>query len=179
MNLRDGFPGGLELDEAIQVAKIIEKEGADAIILSGGFVSKTPMYVMRGETPHRELIKNQTDPLIKLGMFLFSRFAIRDFPFSEAYFLEDALKVRKQVKLPLVFVGGLLSLEKIEEVLALGFDFVALARALIIEPDFINKLKKKKSTISRCAECKPCNRCIASMYDGETVCLFDQKDVNT
>ncbi|MCK4964396.1 MAG: NADH:flavin oxidoreductase, partial [Dehalococcoidia bacterium] len=35
MNLRDGFKGGLELDEAVEVAKRYEAEGASALIPSG------------------------------------------------------------------------------------------------------------------------------------------------
>ena len=47
-------------------------------------------------------------------------------PFKEAYFLEDALKFRKALHLPLIYVGGLVSRDKIEEVLNDGFEFVAM-----------------------------------------------------
>ena len=50
-NMRDGFKGGMEIDECLQVAKELENLGAHALVLSGGFVSKAPMYVMRGEMP--------------------------------------------------------------------------------------------------------------------------------
>ena len=50
-------------------------------------------------------------------------------PFKEAYFFEDALKFREAVKLPLVYVGGLVSREKIDMVLDAGFDGVSMARA--------------------------------------------------
>ena len=46
-NMRDGFKGGMEIDEAVQVAKRLVQDGAHALVLSGGFVSKAPMYVMR------------------------------------------------------------------------------------------------------------------------------------
>ena len=69
----------------MKVARIIEGAGADALILSGGFTSKTPFYMMRGLTPHRELISYQKDLLIKLGMIAFST------PFDETavVFLES------------------------------------------------------------------------------------------
>ena len=51
MNTRDGFKGGMETDECIEVAKELQKCGADALVLSGGFVSRAPMYVMRGQFP--------------------------------------------------------------------------------------------------------------------------------
>ena len=47
-------------------------------------------------------------------------------PFKEAYFLEDALKFRAEIKMPLVYVGGLVSREKIDEVLDDGFEAVQM-----------------------------------------------------
>ncbi len=171
-NLDDGFAGGMTREEGVEVARILEQEGADALVLSGGFVSKTPFYMMRGLTPHRELISYQTNLLIKLGMMAFSRIMIKDYPFTEAFFLEDALKVRDAVKLPLVYVGGLVSRKKIEEVLGKGFDFVALARALVAEPDFVNLIRKNPTHVSPCLRCGPCNSCVATMYMGEMRCTF-------
>ena len=52
-------------------------------------------------------------------------------------FLEDALKIRTAVHLPLIFVGGLKSIGVIENILEKGFDFVQFARALIHDPAFI------------------------------------------
>ena len=172
-NLEDGFPGGMGKDEGISVARILEQEGADALVLSGGFVSKTPFYMMRGLTPHKELISYQKNMIIKLGMMSFSRIMIKDYPYREAYFLEDALKIRDAVKLPLVYVGGLVSRKKINEVLDKGFNFVALARALVAEPDFINVIGKKPAHISKCLHCGPCNSCVATMYMGEMRCTFE------
>ncbi len=50
-NMRDGFKGGIEIDGGILIAQELERLGAHALVLSGGFVSKAPMYVMRGEMP--------------------------------------------------------------------------------------------------------------------------------
>ena len=44
--------------------------------------------------------------------------------------------------------------------MAEGFDFVALGRALINDPQFVNKLRD--GLVERSA-CLPCNRCIAEM----------------
>ncbi len=60
-----------------------------------------------------------------------------DVPFKEAYFLEDALKFRAEMKIPLVYVGGLVSRDKIDEVLDDGFEAVQMARALLNEPGFV------------------------------------------
>ena len=54
-NMSDGFRGGLETDDCIEVARNIEQCGVHALVLSGGFVSKAPMYVMRGRMPIRSM----------------------------------------------------------------------------------------------------------------------------
>jgi 2,4-dienoyl-CoA reductase-like NADH-dependent reductase (Old Yellow Enzyme family) len=171
-NLRDGFKGGLELDEAIEVARMLEADGADALILSGGFVSKTPWYLLRGEIPVRDIVRSQPKLAHKIGLTLFGRVILKSYPFEEAYFFEDALKVRAAVKLPLVLVGGLRRLETMERVLGAGMDFCALARPLLIEPDFVNRLARGESTTS---PCEPCNRCIAIMYYQEAVCTEKER----
>ena len=75
--------------------------------------------------------------------------------------------VREAVKLPLVYVGGLVSRTKIDEVLDAGFDCVAMARALINEPDFVNRMKNEGE--ERCG-CDHTNYCIARMYSIEMAC---------
>ncbi len=167
MNLRDGYKGGMEVDEAIHVAKILEEDGIDALVLSGGFVSKTPMYVMRGDTPYKEFAKGERRLLAKVGLVLFGRFLVKTYPFVEAYFLEDAKRVRRSVKVPLVLVGGLKSRAVIEDMLSRGFDFVGMARPLIAQPDFVARLHRGEISES---PCEPCNECVALMYHNEASC---------
>jgi 2,4-dienoyl-CoA reductase-like NADH-dependent reductase (Old Yellow Enzyme family) len=165
MNLRDGFRGGLELDEAVEVARRFEAEGADALILSGGFVSKTPMYILRGDVPYREFRRGQDHWTAKLGLLLMGRLVIKKFPFEEAYFLQEARRVRAAVGLPLVLVGGLRRLSTLQAVVQEGFDLVAMARPLIMEPDLVRRMEKGEAEASRC---QPCNLCVADMNDDET-----------
>ena len=174
MNLRDGFRGGMELNEAIMVARLLEREGVHGLVLSGGFVSKAPMYVMRGSMPIAVMAYYMKNPLMKFGTRCFGRFLMKPEPFTEAYFLEDALKLRAEVKLPLILVGGLKSKKIIEEVLEKGFDFVQIARALIHDLSFINKLRTGEVIESGC-QCS--NYCIARMYSGEMTCFQHQKDL--
>ncbi len=56
-NLSDGVPGGLEIDDAVEVARALEREGASAIVLSGGLVVASSMFLLRGETPLRQMIE--------------------------------------------------------------------------------------------------------------------------
>lgn len=167
-NMSDGFPGGMDADEALEVAAMLEQAGADALVLSGGFVSKAPMYILRGDMPVRVLAHYMRNPLMKLFTRLFAGSLIRNEPFREAYFLEDALKFRERLSLPLVYVGGLVSEDRVEEVLGAGFEFAAMARALLKDPDFINKLLHRE--LSR-SSCDTCNYCIAVMYSRQVACI--------
>jgi len=153
---------------------MLQNNGADALVLSGGFVSKTPFFMMRGSTPHKELISYQRKTLIKLGMIAFSRIMIKDYPYREAFFHEDALNIRRAVKLPLVYVGGLIARKKIDEILASGFEFAAIARALVADTGFVNRIKQEPGHVSKCLRCGPCNSCVATMYVGEMRCTFEE-----
>ena len=168
MNMRDGFKGGMELDETIQVAKRLVKDGAHALVLSGGFVSKAPMYVMRGAMPIKTLTHYMDCWWLKWSVRLFGKMMIPTVPFQEAYFLEDALKFREAIKeIPLVYVGGLVARNKIDEVLDKGFEFVQMGRALLNEPGFVNRMKAEEG--ARCS-CKHSNYCIGRMYSIEMAC---------
>ena len=168
MNMRDGFKGGMELEESLEVARTLQNEcGAQALILSGGFVSCAPMYVMRGAMPLKTLTHYMPFGWLPVGVKMAGRFMIPNVPFEEAYFLEDAKKFRQALKMPLVYVGGLVSRPKIEEVLNEGFEFVSMARALVNDPAFVNRMKENPE--ARC-DCGHSNYCIARMYSIEMAC---------
>ena len=69
--------------------------------------------------------------------------------------------------------GGLISLEKINEVLDKGFELVAIVRALIKDPDFINRLRQQESFRS---EYDICNYCIAVMYSQMAACIQNEEN---
>lgn len=165
-NMRDGFKGGLEIDDCITVAKEIERLGAHAIVLSGGFVSKAPMYVMRGEMPIYSMTHYMKQWWLKYGVRMFGKMMIPAEPFKELYFLEDAKEFRRELKCPLVYVGGAVSREGIDKVLDEGFEFVQMGRALLNDPAFVDKLRQGAE---RCG-CDHVNYCIARMYSREMAC---------
>lgn len=167
MNMRDGFRGGMELEESLQVARRLQQSGAHALVLSGGFVSKAPMYVMRGEMPIRSMTHYMNCWWLKYGVRLVGKWMIPTVPFREAYFLDDALKFRKALDMPLVYVGGLVTRQKIDEVLNDGFEAVQMGRALLNEPGFVNRMLMEEN--ARCS-CKHSNYCIARMYTVDMAC---------
>lgn len=167
-NMRDGFKGGLEIDDCLTVARELQTLGAHALVLSGGFVSKAPMYVMRGEMPIYSMTHYMPQLWLKYGVRWFGKFMIPSVPFRELYFLDDARLFRKELDLPLVYVGGVVSRENADKVLdAESFDFIQMGRALLNEPDFVNRMHDEEC--HRCG-CDHVNYCIARMYSREMAC---------
>ena len=170
-NMYDGFKSGIQIPESIQIAKEIESFGVHGIVLSAGFVSKAPMAVMRGAMPIKTLAYYMDMAKfwwLKAALHLVGRIMIPTVPFQEAYFLEDAKKFRAELKCPLIYVGGLVSRAKMDEVLGEGFELLQMARALVHDTDFVNKLAASDETYR--SGCKHSNYCIGRMYTKEMRC---------
>ena len=118
-NMEDGFKGGIQIDESIEIAREIERLGVDGIVLTSGFVSKAPMAVMRGRIPTKTMsyyMPWSSWPQ-KIVVNLFGNRMIKQYDFEECYFLENAKKFRAALGGTLVYVGGLVSRRGIERVL--------------------------------------------------------------
>lgn len=170
VNMHDGFRRGMQTEECIKVAQELERLGAHALVLSAGFVSKAPMEVMRGAMPLKTLshyMEMKSFWWLKAMLALIGRVMIPTVPYKEAYFLDEAKKFRAALKMPLVYVGGMVSKEKMEEVLSSGFEALQMARALIRDTDFVNRLKSGETA---CSGCGHSNYCIGRMYTLEMKC---------
>ncbi|MCR4824619.1 MAG: NADH:flavin oxidoreductase [Bacteroidales bacterium] len=170
MNMHDGFRRGMQREECLEVARELERLGVHAIVLSAGFVSKAPMEVMRGAMPIRTLayyMDMRKFWWLKAMLRLIGRIMIPTVPYREAYFLEEARLFRQAVELPLVYVGGMVSRAGMEEVLDAGFEALQMARALIRDTDFVNKLRDGEL---HCSDCRHSNYCIGRMYTLEMKC---------
>ena len=106
--------------------------------------------------------------LQKIVVSLFGQWMIKQYDFEECFFLENARKFRAALKGPLVYVGGLVSREGVERVLDEGFEMVQIARALINDPAFVNKMKA--GDITTRSGCDHKDYCIARMYSVDMKC---------
>ena len=175
-NMEDGFRRGIQVPESIEIAKQIETFGVDGIVLSSGFVSKAPMAVMRGRIPTKTMgyYMGWNEWLQKIVVSLFGQWLIKQYDFEECYFLENAKKFREALKGPLVYVGGLVSREGIEKVLDEGFELVQMARALVNDPAFVNKLKA--GDMATRSGCDHRDYCMARMYSVDMQCCHNCKE---
>ena len=167
-NIEDGFVGGLQVAEARQVCARFASVGADALVLSGGFVSKTPLYMLRGDVPWKAMVRGERDLVRKIGLALFGKLFVQEYPFGPGFFLDAAEEIRSAVAIPLVALGGIASRETAQDALDRGFEFVGMARALLHNPNFVNALRSDALDVSGCI---PCNRCIAEMDRGGVRCV--------
>ena len=168
LNMADGFPGGIWLDESIEAARLIESDGVlDALELTGGSSLKNPMYLFRGEAPIEEMAKAFPQPLRTGFKLMGSRF-LPSYPFEEAYFLPYARQFREALTMPLVLLGGVNRIETARAALAEGFEFVAIGRALLREPRLLLRWQGGDEHEALCVHC---NKCMPTIYQG-THCVL-------
>ncbi|GAA0229996.1 NADH:flavin oxidoreductase [Actinomadura nitritigenes] len=161
LNMDDGVPGGFWLDESLQVARWLEQDGSvDALELTAGSSLLNPMYLFRGDAPVREFAATFGQPL-RLGINLVGDRFIRAYPYQEAFLLDSARQFRAALDLPLVLLGGITQRSTMDLAMAEGFEFVAMARALLREPDLINRIQKEPATRSLCIHC---NKCMPTIF---------------
>lgn len=177
LNTRDGFKGGMEVEDSIKVAKELQKCGADALVLSGGFVSRAPMYVMRGQFPVRSIVHYMpwSQWWLKAGVILGGKIVSPTVPFKKLFFLEDALRFRAALPdMPLVYVGGVTTRQDADKVIDSGFQMLQMGRAVLEDTDFVNKMKADEN---HCSECEHSNFCIGRMYSLSMACHKTCKDI--
>lgn len=172
LNMTDGVRGGLQPAESLRVAKLLQNDGGlDAIELSGGGSAANQMFMFRGDAPRKEMARVLPGPQ-RLGFKLLGRALFREYPFEEAYFLPLARQFRSALEVPLILLGGINSTAAILQAMAEGFEFVAMGRALLRDPDLVSKLESGAAAAGTCVHC---NKCMVSIYSG-TRCVLDHPE---
>lgn len=146
LNGSDNLDGGLDLDEAVQVARLLDEEGIDAIEVSGG----TP--ASGGQTPVRQGIETRE---------------------QEAYNLPLGYRVKQVVSCPVMVVGGMRSFEIVEGIIRREeADYVALSRPLIREPALPHRWEGGDESRARCISCNGCFK--PGLREGGIYCVVDK-----
>ena len=172
MNFADSKRSGLQPTESLQIAKMLEADGClDAFEFSGGSSLADPMYIFHGDRPMTEFA-TILPPKMKWPFKLFGGLVLKKYPWSETYFLPTALDFRRELTTPMVLLGGVTQRATLDKAMADGVEFVAMGRALLREPDLINKWQAGSTQGSTCIHC---NKCMVSIYTG-TRCVIDQPE---
>jgi 2,4-dienoyl-CoA reductase-like NADH-dependent reductase (Old Yellow Enzyme family) len=148
LQTQDGdLPGGLTLEEGLEITKIVYQTGFDAIEPSGG---------------GGDLIG--TDWLLP-SVTITS-------PEEENYFLPTVKEIRALTgNCPLLLMGGIRNPLSAERFIQEGTtDFISLSRPLICEPDLVNRWKSGDHSS---ALCENCNSCYYSIIGGTLECILN------
>lgn len=147
LNCTDFLEGGLESTDAIQAAKFLDREGIDAIEVSGG----TP--ASGEQKPARMKIKT---------------------PSQEAYHLSYASRIKEEVNCPIMVVGGFRSVEIIEAALKEEkADYISMSRPFIREPNLADRWQRGDREPARCISCNSCFR--PGLKEGGIYCVVEKK----
>jgi len=156
ISMTDGVPGGVTYEESVEIAAMLEAGGIDVIICSGGTSSMNPMLLFRGDSMVPGLIKHEKSWLMKVGIRLSAPLMFKNYPYEELYFLDHAKEIRDRVQCGVCYIGGVCTNDSIRTVMAAGFDFIQLGRALIFDPDFPKQAQARASYKNGCSHCNQC-----------------------
>jgi 2,4-dienoyl-CoA reductase-like NADH-dependent reductase (Old Yellow Enzyme family) len=129
------------------------------------------MYLFKGDAPLEDFAAVFPQPM-RTGVRLFGGRLIKEYPYRDAYLLEDARQLRDAVSLPMILVGGVTSKAVMQEAMDHGFAFVAMARALLREPDLVNRIQRDPGIRSLCNHN---NKCMPTNFTG-TRCVLVPED---
>jgi len=148
LNAADHVDGGLEVDDALYAATKLSDAGIDAIEISAGTPASGENNPARGKINKPE---------------------------KEAYNMELSLKVKAEVRCPIMVVGGFRSYEVAENAIREdGLDYISMARPLIREPDLPSRWINGDR---RPAKCISCNKCfMAGIEEGGIYCVVEKKE---
>jgi 2,4-dienoyl-CoA reductase-like NADH-dependent reductase (Old Yellow Enzyme family) len=118
LNSKDFQHGGFSEDDATEVGKILDQEGIDLLEISGGTYEKAAMTGVHEKETTR---------------------------LREAYFLEFAHLLRKQVDCPMMVTGGFRTRDGMDQAIAEGIDILGLARTVAMDPSFPKKILSGES----------------------------------
>lgn len=162
LNMTDGIRGGITVDEALTTARWLQDDGGlDAIELTAGSSLVNPMYLFRGDAPVKEFAAAFKPPL-RWGIRMTGHRFFREYPYRDAYLLREARLFRAELTIPLILLGGITNRTTMDLAMAEGFEFVAMARALLAEPDLVNRIAAEGSQVR--SACTHRNQCMATIY---------------
>jgi 2,4-dienoyl-CoA reductase-like NADH-dependent reductase (Old Yellow Enzyme family) len=164
LNMTDGIRAGIPLEESLQTAKWLEEDGGlDALELTAGSSLVNPLYLFHGDAPVKEFAGAFKPPL-SWGIRMTGKKFFREYPYREAFLLDKARLFRAELTMPLILLGGITNRETMDLAMAEGFEFVAMGRALLAEPDLLKRIEAEEHAGSVRSACTHCNKCMATIY---------------
>jgi len=129
LNSADFLPTGLQVEDAIDVARRLEAAGIDGIEVSGGMAESGRGSVWTG-------LRAEED---------------------EGYFVPSAARIKAAIKVPVFGLGGNRTFAVMERFVAEGkVDLISMSRPFIREPWLVRKFREGLIAKSECISCNKC-----------------------
>ncbi len=160
ISLTEGVKGGLDYDDAIEIANLLDRGGIDGIVTSGGTSTMNPMIMFRGGNLLQPMLKAENGRLMRMMLRLYGSSLFKNYPYEELYFLDQAKRVRDAVTCKMIYVGGASTTASFSTLMREGFDFIQLGRSLLSDPDLPTQVRCDSGFESRCLHC---NECVATI----------------
>jgi 2,4-dienoyl-CoA reductase-like NADH-dependent reductase (Old Yellow Enzyme family) len=168
-----------ELEELIEGCQSLQENGCDAIEVSCGYgfkgfdtirVPKIPVEAMLALLPNFKNYSRFKKRLFKIVVPLL----IKKYKPIHNYNVKSAERIKKNVNIPVIVVGGIRRLEDIENIIEnTEIDFVSMCRPFIIEPNIVNKFQERQSVESKCIDC---GYCLLGVASKKLKCYFGKID---
>lgn len=156
ISMSEGVRGGIHYDDSVEISRMLDRAGIDAIVCSGGTSSMNPMLMFRGDNMLPTMLANEKSLLMRLILKLAGKSMFKDYRYQDLYFLDQAKRIREAVNCQLVYIGGATGNDNFAELMAAGFDFVQLGRSLLSDPELPNRGARDAGFKSRCLHCNEC-----------------------
>jgi len=157
-----------ELEEMIEGCQMLQESGCDAIEVSCGYgfkgfdtirVPKIPVDAMLALLPNFKNYSSFKKSVFKIVVPLL----IKKYKPIHNYNVKSAERIKKNINIPVIVVGGIRKLEDIKNIIEnTEIDFVSMCRPFIIEPNIVNKFQEHQSVESKCIDCGYCLLGVAS-----------------
>ena len=129
MNVMDFVRGGVTVNEAVNIVKLMTHHGLGAVEASGGGIG----HAMNWLGPEKR----------------------RDW--YEGYLRPYTRKLKTKIDIPVIMVGGLRSIGMMKEIVLTGeADLVAMSRPFIQEPQLIKRWHGGDQSPAKCVSCNGC-----------------------
>jgi 2,4-dienoyl-CoA reductase-like NADH-dependent reductase (Old Yellow Enzyme family) len=151
LNSQEFLEGGYTVEDMLAVASLLEEASINAIEMSGGH----HVQGIFGEFFPARPTKAKTE--------------------ERPYYLDEARLYKKKIRVPLMLVGGIRSLDWARRIAADGYaDYVSLSRPLIREPGLIARWQSGDSARATCISD---NGCFKPGLEGKGIyCTVDAKE---
>ena len=177
ISAEDNRKNGMNIESSVEICRMLEKAGCDAIEVSCGTV-QDGMNTMRSKLMPMDAVFRYKEPCASFPKLL-NKIAlpaanlinplIKQPSPLENFNVENAATIRKNVSIPIIAVGGIHKADDMENIISSGkADYVSMCRPFICEPDLAKKLKNGQKE----AKCIMCNYCGLVIEKEPTRCLY-------